>query len=82
MSEPRFVVTELIGWPIVERADGRGGAPTASYFVQDTLRMWEVVTTVANRLTHERRSRADLRRRAERIARRLNEAWDAECARG
>jgi hypothetical protein len=82
MSAPRFIVTELIGWPIVERADGRGAAPAASYFVQDTLRMWEVVDTVEQKRYSYNRNRASMRATAQAQANRLNRAWEAECARG
>ena len=82
MSGPRFVVTELVGTRINGRSDGRGNAPAASYYVQDTHNMWKVIATVENRSFGSKQSRAWLRLHAERKARRLNAWHEAEMARG
>jgi hypothetical protein len=82
MSEPRFIVTEFVGYPIRLDGDGRGSAPAADYYVQDTLNMWQVLATFANLTTPYHTSRKMLRDRAENLAKRLNAAWDEECARG
>lgn len=86
-AAPRFVVTELCGY--LMRSDGSGGhvhptarMPRTSFFVQDTLYLYEVVAvfenSISGRPTHQNLSYH--RRRAEREARRRNDLWEGELA--
>jgi hypothetical protein len=82
VSEPRFVVTEFIGYPITDGRDERATAPVASYYVKDTFHLYRVVETVEHRRYRAHFGRPALRRKAERIAERLNADWNAELAHG
>lgn len=85
---PRFIVTEFSGYLMT--ADGSGDhlhpsarMPRTSFYVQDTLLLYEVVAVFENSITG-RPSHQNLgyhRRRAERKAWQLNEQWMREqCA--
>ncbi len=82
MSEPRFYVTELVGYPIEATPRVGGQQSQASYYVYDRLYNCALVAIYENGPGLANFSRARLRRRAEREAERLNEWWKWELRRG